>query len=68
MQEVQERRAEVRRYTTDADYKKKVDDERRAKKKAEQPEDPAVNLFNIIIPLPPFGIPEYDNGKFWRAI
>eukprot|EP00884_Botryococcus_braunii_P020498 jgi/Botrbrau1/7131/Bobra.0143s0011.1 len=61
--DVQDRRAEVRKYVSDPDYKKKVDEERRERKKAEQGPDPEVNIFNIIIPLPPFGIPEYDNGE-----
>ena len=35
MQDVEARRAEVRKYQSNPEYKKKVDDERRAKKKAE---------------------------------
>ena len=55
MQGVEERRAEVRKYSTDTEYKAKIDAERRERKKREKP-DPAVNPFNIIIPLPPFGM------------
>ena len=35
LQDVDARRAEVRKYNSDPAYKKKVDDERRARKKAE---------------------------------
>jgi hypothetical protein len=61
---VQERRAEVRKYSSDPEYKAKIDQERRERKKRENP-DPAVNPFNIIIPLPPFGMPEMDDGERW---
>jgi hypothetical protein len=57
VQDVQERRADVRRYNTDPEYKKKVDEEKRARAKAARAADPEVNAFNIIIPLAPFGIP-----------
>lgn len=53
-QEVEERRAEVRKYRSDPEYKKRVDEERRERKKRENP-DPPVNPFSIIIPLPSFG-------------
>ena len=55
MQEVEERRNEVRKYQKDPVYKEKVDAERRERRKREKP-DPEVNLFNIIIPIPPFGL------------
>ena len=35
LQDVEARRAEVRKYQTNPAYKKEVDDERRARKKAE---------------------------------
>ena len=53
-QGVEERRAEVRKYRSDPEYKKRVDEERRERKKRENP-DPPVNPFSIIIPLPSFG-------------
>ena len=52
---MEERRAEVRKYRSNPEYKKKVDDERRERKKLENP-DPPVSPFSIIIPLPPFGM------------
>lgn len=55
VQKVLDRRAEVRKYTTDPVYKEKIDSERRERKKRENP-DPPVNPFSIIIPLPPFGM------------
>ena len=59
MQDVQSRRAEVTRYATDKEYKKKVDEERRkAKPKQDDP-----GLRGIIIPLPPFGNSEMDGGE-----
>ncbi|CAL8470648.1 g10190 [Coccomyxa elongata] len=61
--DVNDRRALVRKYNTDPEYKKKVDEDKRARALAERPPDPIVNAFNIIIPLAPFGIPEYDLGE-----
>ena len=58
MQDVEDRRAEVKRYSTDKDYKKQKQEERRkAKGKKEDP-----GLSGIIIPLPPFGNSEMDDG------
>ncbi len=51
------RRAKVKKYNTDPEYKKKIDEDKRARALAERPPDPIVNAFNIIIPLAPFGIP-----------
>ena len=56
-QEVNDRRALVRKYETDPEYKKKVDEEKRARAKANRPPDPEAKIFNVIIPLAPFGIP-----------
>lgn len=47
----------MRKYNTDPEYKKKVDEDKRARALAERPPDPVINAFNIIIPLAPFGIP-----------
>uniref|UniRef100_A0A7S1WYS6 Uncharacterized protein n=1 Tax=Tetraselmis chuii TaxID=63592 RepID=A0A7S1WYS6_9CHLO len=58
-QDVEARRANVTRYNTDEDYKKQVDEEKRAR--APKQEDPP--LGSIIIPLAPFGMPEYDLGE-----
>lgn len=55
LQTVKDRRAEVRKYTSDPAYKEKIDAERRERRKRENP-DPPVNPFSIIIPLPPFGM------------
>lgn len=57
-QSVNERRAEVRKYATDKEYKKRIDEER--KKAKPKKEDPG--LSGIIIPLPPFGNSDMDNG------
>lgn len=59
LQGVQDRRAEVSKYSTDKEYKRKVDEQRRAAKPKK--EDPG--LSGIIIPLPPFGNSEMDNGE-----
>ncbi|EIE22655.1 hypothetical protein COCSUDRAFT_63797 [Coccomyxa subellipsoidea C-169] len=61
--DVNARRAKVKKYNTDPEYKKKIDEDKRARALAERPPDPIVNAFNIIIPLAPFGIPEYDQGE-----
>ena len=58
-QDVTDRRAEVKKYSSDKEYKRRVDDERRNKKPKK--EDPG--LSGIIIPLPPFGNSEMDGGK-----
>ncbi|DBA79664.1 TPA: hypothetical protein ACH3X1_008340 [Trebouxia sp. C0004] len=59
--DVEARRAEVRKYQTNPAYKKQVDDERRARKKAEKKDE--VPKWGIIIPIAPFGMPEYDGGE-----
>jgi len=61
---VEERRAEVRKYSSNPEYKAKIDLERRERKKRDNP-DPPVSPFSIIIPLPPFGMPEMDDGERW---
>lgn len=63
MQEVVERRAKVKRYNTDPKYKEEVDNEKRERAKAMKEPDPEVKFGSIIIPLAPFGIPEYDLGE-----
>ena len=57
MQDVAERRGKVRKYNTDPEYKKQVDDDKRERAKAQRKADPPVSLFDIVIPLAPFGIP-----------
>ena len=57
MQDVVERRGKVRKYNTDPEYKKQVDDDKRERAKAQRKADPPVSLFDIVIPLAPFGIP-----------
>ena len=57
MQDVAERRGKVRKYNTDPEFKKQVDDEKRERAKAQRKADPPVSLFDIVIPLAPFGIP-----------
>ena len=47
----------MRRYNTDPEYKKEVDDDKRARAAAERKADPPLSLFDIVIPLAPFGIP-----------
>ncbi|CAK0782841.1 hypothetical protein CVIRNUC_006036 [Coccomyxa viridis] len=61
--DVVERRGKVRKYNTDPEYKKQVDDDKRERAKAQRKADPPVSLFDIVIPLAPFGIPEYDLGE-----
>ena len=61
-QGVEERRAEVRKYRSNPEYKKRIDDERRERKKKDNP-DPPVNPWSIIIPISPIGLPEYDDGE-----
>lgn len=56
-QDVAERRGKVKRYNTDPEFKKQVDEDKRARAKAQRKEDPPVSLFDIVIPLAPFGIP-----------
>ena len=56
------RRGLVKRYEKDPEYKKKVDEDKRARAKAERAADPPVTLFDIILPVAPFGIPgDYYN-------
>lgn len=57
MQDVDERRGKIKRYNTDPKYKEQVDEEKRARAKAERAADPPVTLFDIILPVAPFGIP-----------
>jgi hypothetical protein len=61
------RRGKISRYNRDPTYKKAVDDERRARVKAEkeaaEAERGPVRFFSIPIPTNPVGMPEYDNGE-----
>jgi hypothetical protein len=57
LQDVDERRGKIKRYNTDPKYKEQVDEEKRARAKAERAADPPVTLFDIILPVAPFGIP-----------
>eukprot|EP00899_Mesostigma_viride_P009963 jgi/Mesvir1/18969/Mv18936-RA.1 len=59
--EVAERRAKVTQYLRDPEVKKAVDDERR--ERTQQMKGPEAPNFGIIVPMAPFGIPEYDNGE-----
>ncbi|CAL5220276.1 g2259 [Coccomyxa viridis] len=61
--DVAERRGKVRRYETDPEFKKEVDADKRARAEAMRKADPPVTLFDIVIPIAPFGIPEYDLGE-----
>jgi hypothetical protein len=65
-QDMDERRGKVSRYNRDPTYKKAVDEERRARVKAEKEAAEAERgPARFIIPLPvnPIGMPEYDNGE-----
>ncbi|KAK9845444.1 hypothetical protein WJX81_006574 [Elliptochloris bilobata] len=62
--DVSARRALVKRYNTDPEYKKKVDEDKTARFKAEQAADPPISLFDIILPIAPFGIPDYEVERF----
>jgi len=57
--DVDQRRAVVKRYNSDADFKKKVDEEKRAR----EPKEEDAPLGRIIVPLAPFNIPKYDLGE-----
>ncbi|KAI8101050.1 hypothetical protein M9434_005430 [Picochlorum sp. BPE23] len=63
-QGVKERRAKASRYMQDPEFKKQCDEENRkkflAKKEAEGPEPKG---FAFIVPIAPFGMPEYDGGE-----
>lgn len=61
--EVKERRAKASRYLNDPEYKKKCDEENRAKFKAQREAEGPEPKFGIIIPMAPFGMPEYDGGE-----
>ncbi|KAI3424946.1 hypothetical protein D9Q98_008328 [Chlorella vulgaris] len=64
--EVKERRKEVSKYLQDPAYKKKIDEEKRARfkaKKEQEEKDNPVPKFGIIIPLAPFGMPDYDETE-----
>ncbi len=66
MQDVRERRAKSSRYLNDPDFKKQCDAENRAKFKQRMEQEKAENpepRFGIIIPMAPFGMPEYDGGE-----
>ena len=61
-----ERRGKVSRYNRDPTYKKAVDEERRARVKAEKATAEAERgpaRFIIPFPVNPIGMPEYDNGE-----
>lgn len=47
----------MRRYEKDPEYKKEVDADKRARAEAMRKADPPVTLFDIVIPIAPFGIP-----------
>ncbi|PSC68565.1 hypothetical protein C2E20_7777 [Micractinium conductrix] len=64
--EVVERRKEVSKYMQDPVYKKKIDAEKRARfksKKEQEEKDNPVPKFGIIVPLAPFGNPDYDQTE-----
>ena len=64
--DMDERRGKVSRYNRDPTYKKAVDEERRARVKAEKAAAEAERgpaRFIIPFPVNPIGMPEYDNGE-----
>ena len=60
---VYERRAKVKKYMNDPEFKKKCDEENRQKFLAKKAEEEPEPKFGIIIPIIPVGIPEYDGGE-----
>lgn len=60
---VSERRAKVKKYMNDPEFKKKCDEENRQKFLAKKAEEGPEPKFGIIIPIIPVGIPEYDGGE-----
>ncbi|EFN54592.1 expressed protein [Chlorella variabilis] len=64
--EVVDRRKEVSKYLQNPEYRKQVDAEKRArfkaKKEQEEKENP-IPKFGIIVPLAPFGMPDYDETE-----
>ncbi|KAK9828584.1 hypothetical protein WJX72_000880 [[Myrmecia] bisecta] len=61
--DVDERRAKVKRYNTDPEFKKQIDEDKRARAKAEREAKGEPPKWGIIVPLAPFGMPEYDLGE-----
>ena len=61
--DVTERRARASRYLNDPAFKKICDEENRQKFLAQKAEEEAEPRFGIIIPMAPFGMPEYDGGE-----
>lgn len=62
---VKDRRAKASRYLNDPEFKKACDEENRKKFKERQAmEEPEpTSGFRIIVPITPFGMPEYDGGE-----
>jgi hypothetical protein len=60
---VKARRAKASRYLNDSEFKKKCDEENRAKFKKKMEEMGPEPKFGIIIPIIPLGMPEYDGGE-----
>ena len=62
---VKDRRAKASRYLNDPEFKKVCDEENRKKFKERQAmEEPEpTSGFRIIVPITPFGMPEYDGGE-----
>ena len=63
-QDVAERRGKVRKYNTDPEYKKQIDEDKRARAAAQRKADPPLSQFDIVIPLAPFGIPGAKQASF----
>eukprot|EP00891_Asterochloris_glomerata_P003594 jgi/Astpho2/3594/Aster-x1158 len=64
-QKVKDRRALASKYIRDPAYKKQVDDERREQKKRDKLArgEEERSGFRFIVPIAPFGLPEYDEGE-----
>ena len=54
----------MRKYNTDPEYKKLIDEDKRARAAAQRKADPPISLFDIVIPLAPFGIPGTQQTSF----
>ena len=62
---VKDRRAKASRYLNDPEFKKACDEEnrRRFKERQAMEEPEPTSGFRIIVPITPFGMPEYDGGE-----
>ncbi|KAK9847253.1 hypothetical protein WJX84_009566 [Apatococcus fuscideae] len=60
---VQARRADVRKYNTDKEYREKVNADKRARAQKEKDARAEATKGGIPFPMASFGIPEYDLGE-----